>query len=86
MDEDSNSSMKDITSLMPNVSKMVLAATNVTPLASYSDKTNKQDGSGPMEIEDEDTSRSPKRYKIETEGKLVQNVAEDKYEQETMTT
>ena len=73
MDEDSNSSMKDITSLMPGISKVVSAATYTTPMSSYSDKKNKQEGSYPMDIEYEDTARSPKRQKIETIGQLVQN-------------
>ena len=34
MDEDSNSSIQDITLLMLDISKVVSAATNVTPLAS----------------------------------------------------
>ena len=68
MDEDSNSSVKDITSVMPDISKVVSTATNVSPLASYSDKTNKQEGSNPMDIEYEDTTMSPKRLRIETEG------------------
>ena len=61
MDEDSNSFVKDITSLMPDISKVVSAATNITPLDSCYEKTNKWEGSEPMEIEDEDTARSPKR-------------------------
>ena len=61
MDEDSNYSVKDISSAMLDISKVVSTATNVSPLAIYSDKTNKQEGSNPMDIEDEDTAMFPKR-------------------------
>ena len=64
MDEDSNSSVKGITSLMHDISKVVLAAINITPVVNYSDKTNKQEGSNPMNIEDEDTSRSQRGRRL----------------------
>ena len=41
MDEDSNSYVKDITSLIPDISKVVSAAPNATPMDSYSNKTSK---------------------------------------------
>ena len=46
---------------MATISKVVSKVTHVTPLSSYSDKTNKWEGSDPMDIEDENTARSPKR-------------------------
>ena len=39
--EDSSSSVKEITSLMPDISKLVVEAVNITPLESNSDKTSK---------------------------------------------
>ena len=39
--EDSSSSVKDITSFIPNISKLVAAVVNITPLASQSEKTSK---------------------------------------------
>ena len=53
---------------MLDIFKVVSAATNVTPVASYFDRTNKRELSDPMDIEDEDTGRSPKRHNIEVEG------------------
>ena len=64
MDEDSNSSLKDNASLILDIYKVVSVATNITPLASYSNKTDKIELSNPMDIEYEDTSISPKRNKL----------------------
>ena len=65
--EDSSSSVKYITSLMPDVSKVVSAAINITPLASHLEKRIKWDILDHLEIEDEDTSITPKRKNIKVE-------------------
>ena len=43
MDEDYVSSVKGITSLIPDISKVVSAATKITPLSNYSERTNKRE-------------------------------------------
>ena len=39
--EDSSSSVNEITSLMPDISKLISVAKNITPLVSHSQRTNK---------------------------------------------
>ena len=77
MQEGSNSSVKEITSKHPGTSNLVLVAEKITPLASYSEKTNKRDFSDAIDIEEEDTTRTPKKPRIESEGQLVQTTEED---------
>ena len=64
---------------MPNISKLVSTVTDVTPSASYSDKRNKRESSGPIEIEHEDTAKSPKRKKNVTEYREEQNMMTARY-------
>ena len=78
MQEDSSSSIKEISSLLPDISKLISAAENITPLASHSESTNKRDFSDAMDTEEEDTSRTPKKKKNEAEGQIVQTIEEDK--------
>ena len=67
LQEDSSSFVKDITSLMPDMSKVIAAVVNVTPLANHLEKTSKQDLLDAMDIEEEDTSKTSKRHNIEVE-------------------
>ena len=69
--------VREITSLQLVTSKLVLAAENITPLASCSERTNKKYFSDAMDTEEEDTSRTPKNPRIEVEGQLVQTTEED---------
>ena len=53
-------------------------AEKITPLASYSERTNKRDFSYAMDTKEEDTMRTPKKQRIETKGQLVQAIEEDR--------
>ena len=61
MREGSTSSVKEITSLHPSTSNLVSVVEKITPLGSYSEKTNKRDLLNAMDVEEEDTSRTPKK-------------------------
>ena len=63
MQEDSNSYVKEIYWLNPNTSKLISAVENITLLANHSERTNKWDFSNAMDIEEEDTARTPKKQK-----------------------
>ena len=76
--EDSSSSVKDVTLLMPDIFKVIVVAEKITPLASHSERTNKREFSGTMDIVEEDTAMTPKRQKIESEGQMVQTKTKDK--------
>ena len=69
--EGSTSSVKEINSLHPSTSNFVLVAEKITPLGSYSEKTNKRDCLDVMDTEEEDTVKTPKNPIIEVEGQLV---------------
>ena len=71
MQEDSNYSVRDISSLHPNTSKLISAAENITPLGIHSERTNKPHFSDDMDTKEEDSARNPKKQKIEAEGKIV---------------
>ena len=58
---DSSSYVKYITSMMHDISKIIVAATNISPLASHVEKTSKRYISDAMDTEEEDTARTPKR-------------------------
>ena len=68
MQKDSLSSTLGNNYLENDLSSIVAAATHVTPLASFSKKTNTRDFSDAMDIEEEDTARTPKNKKIEKAG------------------
>ena len=53
-------------------------AEKITPLGSYSEKTNKRDFLEVMDTEEEDTVKTPKKPIIEAKGQLVQSREEDK--------
>ena len=61
MQEDSLSSAPRINSPHHNLSGIVVAATDVNPLASFFEKRNKRDFLHAMDIEEEYTSRTPKK-------------------------
>ena len=65
MQEDSTSSVREVTSPQPGTSNLVPAAEKVTPISSCSERTNKRDFSDAMYTEEEDTTRTPKKQKIE---------------------
>ena len=54
------------------LSSIVAASTHITPLVIFSKKVNKRDSLEAMDIDEEDTARTPKKQKIENLGKLVQ--------------
>ena len=76
MHEDSNSSVKEITSLNPDTSNLVLTIEKVTPLASCSKKINKIDFSDSMDTWEDGTTINPKNQIVETKGHLFQNTEE----------
>ena len=78
MQEDSNSFVREITSLNPDTSKLISTAENITPFSNHSKMTNKRYFSDAMDNEEEDTTRTPKKQKTEVEGQLVQVIDEDK--------
>ena len=63
--------MQEDNSAQRDLSSVIAAAIQITPLASFSEKTNKRDFSYAMDTEEEDTARTPKKKKIEKEGQLV---------------
>ena len=71
MQEDSTSSVKEVSSLQPIPSSMVPAAERITQITSCSEKTNKRDFSDAMDREEEDTTRTPTKKNVEEIGKLV---------------
>ena len=56
--EESSYYVKDITSLMLDISKMVEETVHITPLSSHSKKISKLDLSYSMDIEEEETARN----------------------------
>ena len=60
MHEDSNSPIREVVSLFPDISKLISAVDNITPLASHSERTNKRVFSYKMDTGEEDTARTPK--------------------------
>ena len=71
MQEASLSSALGDTSPQRELSSIVVATTHVTPLASFFEKLNKRDFLEAMDIDEEATSRTPKKKNIEKVGQLV---------------
>ena len=69
--EESTSSVREFTSPQPDTSSLILAAEKITPITSYSKKTNKHDFFDAMDTEEEATTRTPKKQKVEETWKLV---------------
>ena len=72
MEEDPSSPPQGNKSPPPGTSSLGLVAENVTPLASVSENCNKRDFSDSMDTEEEDTTNTPKKQKLDDVGKLVQ--------------
>ena len=71
LDEDSSSPMREVFSLFPDVSNLVVAAEIITPLAIQLEGKNKRDFPEEMDIDEEGTAKNLDRKKVETEGQLV---------------
>ena len=72
MQEYSTSSVKEFISLQPGTSSMVPTIEIITPIENCSEKTNQRDVYDAMDTEEEDTTRTPKKQKVEEVGQLVQ--------------
>ena len=72
MQEDSTSSVKEVSSTQPDPSSIVPTSKRITLVGSCSERTNKRDFSDVMETEEEYTTKTPKKNKVEETGKLVQ--------------
>ena len=68
LDEYPSSHIGQFVSLLPDISNLVVAAKSITPLSSQSKGKNKRDFPEAMDIDEEDTAKNPKRYRIENEG------------------
>ena len=68
MQEDSNSSVRDITSLHYETSKLISRSKSIKPFTSHSENTNKQYCSDAMDTQEEGTARTPKKKKTEAKG------------------
>ena len=65
MQEDSASSTRKVSSLQLSTSSLILAAKKITLIASWSDRTNKRDFYDAMDTEEEDTTKTSKKQKVE---------------------
>ena len=72
MQKDSTSSVQEISSTQPDPSSIVPVVEKITPIGSCSEIKNKRDFSDSMDTQEEDTAKTPKKWKIEEIGKLVQ--------------
>ena len=72
MREKSISSILGNNSPQQDISIIVVASTHVTPLSILSGKGNKRDFPEAMDVDEEETSRMPKKLKTENTGKLIQ--------------
>ena len=70
MKEDSNSSVREISSLIPDISKLISATENIVPLENHLERTNKRDFLDAMDTEEEDTAITPKKHNTEAKGKI----------------
>ena len=77
MKEDSTSSVKEVISLHLGASSLAPIVEKITPIASYSERTNKRDFSDAMDTKKEDIARTPKKQKVEKTIHLVK-VSKDK--------
>ena len=64
--------------LPPNFFKGFAAAERITPWANKSEGNDKRDFPKAMDIDEEGTVETPKRQKVEIEGKLVLDIDVDK--------
>ena len=78
MHEGSSSSIKEITSPHLGATILVPIAEKITPLAIFSERTNKTDFPDAMDTEEEDTTKNPKKQRVEEERQLVQ-MTKDKW-------
>ena len=84
LDEDSSSPMREVFSLFPYISNLMVAAESITPLAIQLEGKNKRYFPKAMDIDEEGTAETPKRQKVETEGKLLLDTAIDKGKRKIM--
>ena len=78
LDEDSSSPIIEVVSLFPVISNFVVLVERTTPLAIQSEGKNKRDFPKAMDTKEEESAEISKRQKIEIEGQLVLDTAEDK--------
>ena len=57
--------MREVTSTQPYPSSIVQAAKKITPISSFSERTNKRDFLDVMDTEEDETTKTPKKKKIE---------------------
>ena len=71
MEEDPTYPIQGNNSPPPDTSSLGPVAEKVTPLASISENSNKRDFSDAMDIEEEDTTNTQKKQKLDDVGQLV---------------
>ena len=71
MEQDSLSSLLGNNSPPMDISNIVVVASNDSPLISFSGTSKKREHAAFTDIEETDTASTPKKHKIEQEGKMV---------------
>ena len=72
MQVDPTYSVKEVNSLQLGPSSMVPKPERITPITNCFEKKNKRDWSDAMDTEEEDTTKKPKKQKVEETWQLVQ--------------